>query len=205
MDLGSSDTAARESDSAFAHGTPVATVKVTGESGTQDLQLRKNHDEYYAKSSVVEGAHKVGSDLAMTVDKKLDEFENKKLFEFGYADPNKLMIKSGSKDYSLLRGGQDWWDNGKKMDALSVQSLISNLRDLSAAKFVDSGFTTPEIEATVTSNDGKRTERVLVSKSGSSYIAKRENDPVLYELSTASVDEVKKAMDGIKAAAPASK
>ena len=44
MDLGSSDKAATDSDSAFAHATPVATVKVTGDSGTQQLQIRKNKD-----------------------------------------------------------------------------------------------------------------------------------------------------------------
>ena len=91
------------------------------------------------------------------------------------------------------------------MDEASVESLISNLRDLSAEKFVDSGFTTPAIEATVTSKDGKRVEKVLISKSGTSYIAKRENDPTFYELPATSVDELQKSLDGIKPAAPATK
>ena len=104
------------------------------------------------------------------------------------------------------RGGQDWWDNGKKMDEDSVRSLISNLRDLSADKFVDSGFTTPEIEATVTSEDGKRVERVQISKSGANYIAKRENDGTLYQLITTAVDDLQKSLAGMKPAlAPATK
>jgi hypothetical protein len=205
MDLSSTDAVAKESDTAFTRGTPVATVKVTDESSTQDLQIRKNKALYYAKSSVVEGAYKVGSDLGDAVSKKLEDFRNKKLFDFGYADPNKIEIHSSSKAYSLLRGGEDWWDNGRKMDDSSMQSLISNLRDLSAEKFVDSGFTTPEVEATVTSDDGKRVEKVLISKSGSNYIAKRENEPALYELATPSVDDLQKSVDGIKPAAAPSK
>lgn len=205
MDLSSSENAAKESDSVFAHGTPVATVKATSDSGTQELQLRKNKDTYYAKSNVVEGAYKVSNDLGSAVDKKVDDFRNKKLFDFGYSDPNKIEIHSGSKAYSLLRGGQDWWDNGKKMDEESVQAVISDLRNLAADKFVDGGFTSPEIEATVTSNDGKRMEKVLISKSGSNYIAKRENDSTLYQLTAASVDELQKALDGVKAAAAGGK
>lgn len=200
MDLSGSDTEARQSDLAFAHGAPLATVKLTDESSTEELQIRKSKDSYYAKSSVVEGAYKINSDLADAVNKKVEDFRDKKLFDFGYADPNKLEIHSGSKLVSLMRGGQDWWDNGKKMDEDSIRSLISNLRDLSAEKFVDSGFTTPEIEATVTSDDVKRVEKVLISKSGSNYVAKRENDPTLYEISATSVDELQKSLDGVKPA-----
>lgn len=200
MDLSNSDTT-KESSSAFAHGTPVATIRVTAESGAQELQLHKNKNTYYAKSNAVDGAYKVGSDLASAVDKKLDDFRNRKLFDFGYADPSKMEIRSGSKAYSLMRGGRDWWDNGKKMDEDSVRSLISNLRDMSAEKFVEDGFTQPEIEATVTSNDGKRVEKVAISKSGANYIAKRENDPIFYQLAATSVDELQKSMDALKVSA----
>ena len=199
MDL--SGSPAKEAESAFARGVPIATVKVTDESSTQELQLRKNKDSYYAKSSVVDGGYKVGSDLGDALNRKLDDFRNKKLFDFGYVDPNKIEIHSGSKVYSLVRAGQDWWDNGKKMDESSVESLISDLRDLSADKFVDSRFTTPEIEATVTSDDGKRIEKILISKSDSTYVAKRDNEPGVYQLTGTSVENLQKSLD-IKPAAP---
>ncbi|HEV2397185.1 MAG TPA: DUF4340 domain-containing protein [Candidatus Sulfotelmatobacter sp.] len=201
MDLTGPDSSAKDSDAAFAKGTPVATVKLTGESSTEQLQLRKEEDSYYAKSSVVEGAYKVEPDLGSAVDKKLEDFRNKKLFDFGYADPNKVELHSGSKTYWLVRSGQDWWDNGKKMDEDSVRTVISDLRDLSADKFVNSGFTAPEVEATVTSEDGKRVEKIQISKSGSNYVAKRDGDPTLYQLPAASVDDLQKSLDGIKPAA----
>lgn len=204
MDLSGTNKDATVSDSAFAKYAPAATVRLTDESSTQQLQIRKAKDLYYAKSSLIDGAYKVDSSLADAVNKKVDDFRNKKLFDFGYAEPNKLEIHSGSKTVSLMRGGEDWWDNGKKMDADAVLSLVSNLRDLSADKFVDSGFTSPAIDATVTSNDGKRIEKVQISKSGSSYVAKRENDSTLYQLTATSVDELQKSLDGLKPAqAPA--
>jgi hypothetical protein len=104
-----------------------------------------------------------------------------------------------------VRGGEDWWDNAKKMDGESVQSLISTLRDLSAEIFVDSGFASPDIEAAVSSDDGKRVERAQISKSGSNYIAKREGDSALYQLAAQSSDELQKALDGLKAASTPSK
>lgn len=199
MDLSGS---ASDLSSAFAQAAPVATARVTDQSGTQELQIRKGKDTYYAKSSVVEGAYKVDSDLGKAVDKGLDDFRNKKLFDFGYNEPNKVELHSEGKAYFLTRGtsGDDWWSNGKKMDSATVESLVSKLRDLSATKFVDSGFSTPALDATVSSDDGKRTEKLEIAKAGDHYIAKRQNEPALYELDTASIQGLVSAADGIKPA-----
>ena len=204
MDLsGSGD---KEDSSAFVHGTPVATAKLTDESGTQDLEVRKNKDDYYAKSSIVEGDYKVSSDLGTTLDKSLDDFRNKKLFDFGFDDPNKIELHVGSKAYYLSRSGEDWWANGKKMDPGTVQTFISKLRDLSASKFVDSGFKSPAtVEATVTSNDNKRVEKILLSKSGNDFIAKRENEPELYQVDSGAVEDIQKAAEDIKPEAATAK
>jgi hypothetical protein len=213
MDLSSSDT--KEAVSAFAHATPIATAKVTDESGTQELLVRKSQvgktqvgkgeDTYYAKSSTVEGIYKINSDLGQAVDKGVDEFRNKKLFDFGFVEPNKVELHAGSKAYFLTRSGDDWWSNGKKMDAGNVQSLVSKVRDLAADKFSDSGFANPTINLTVTSDDGKRVEKVLMAKSKDGYVAKRENDPVLYQLTSSSVDDLQNTANEVKSAAAPSK
>lgn len=201
MDLTGSDQDLREAGSLFARAAPVATAKVTDQSGTQELQVRKNKDTYYAKSSAVEGTYKVDTNLGQALDKGLDDFRNKKLFDFGFSDTSKIEMHNGSKAYFLTKGGSDWWSNGKKMDAGSVQAYISNLRDLAASKFAESGFANPTIEITVTSDDGKRVEKVSVAKSGTNYIARRENEPTLYQLDSSAVDALQKAADDIKPAA----
>ena len=182
MDAAVSDEDAKKAATAFASGTPVATVKVTDNTGTQELQVRKSKDDHYAKSSVVEGFHKVPTDLGTGLDKSADDFRNKKLFDFGFTDPNKVELKEGAKFYGFTKGGEEWWSNGKKMDNTSVQNFLDKLRDLSASKFVDSGFAGPTVELTVTSNDGKRVEKVVLSKQGSDYVAKRETEPALYQV-----------------------
>jgi hypothetical protein len=70
---GTNDAAAE-----FARATPVATAKLTGDTGVQTLELRKNKDDYYAKSSAVDGAFKVDSSLGTALDKKIDDFQKKK-------------------------------------------------------------------------------------------------------------------------------
>ncbi|MBZ5571517.1 MAG: DUF4340 domain-containing protein [Acidobacteriia bacterium] len=203
MDLSASDDA-KKIASAFASGAPVATAKVTDTSGTQELQVRKNKDDYYAKSSAVEGVFKVPSSLGKGLDKGLEDFRNKKLFDFGFSDPNKLEMHDGAKSYFLTRNGADWWnESGKKMDVSSVSSLLDKLRDLSADKFPDTGFTTPQITLSATSNDGKRVEKVMISKSGENYVAKRENEPSLYQLDAKAVGELVKSAEEMKPAAAA--
>ena len=73
MDLSANDAAAE-----FARATAVATAKLTGDTGTQTLEVRKNKDNYYAKSSAVDGAFKVDSSVGQALDKKVEDFRSKK-------------------------------------------------------------------------------------------------------------------------------
>jgi hypothetical protein len=201
MELDASDDQ-KKTAAAFASASSVATAKVTAESGTQELQLRKNKNDYYAKSSAVEGVYKVASTLGQALDKNLEDFRNKKLFDLGSGDPNKIEFRDGSKTSFLTRSGEDWWSgSAKKMDAGTIQDFVDKIRDLSTSKFVDSGFGAPLIDLTVTSNDGKRVEKVAISKVGDNYIAKRENDVTLYQLDSKVVDDLVKSGGDVKPAA----
>ena len=79
--------------------------------------------------------------------------------------------------------------------------MVSKLRDLTATKFVSSGFTHPEIEVTVTFDDGKRVEKVLISKSGNNSVAKRGSEPTLYQLASGAAEDLPKSAADIKPAA----
>lgn len=202
MDL-SQDEKKAESD--YAAGQPVATVKVSDAAGTQTLQIHKDKDDYDAKSSVVPGDYKVSSDLGKEVEKPLDDFRNKKIFDFGFDDPTKIDIQQAGSDKVYTRSGSDWKLNGKTMNAGSVQALIDKLRDLSATKFINSGFTTPELTVAVTWNDGKRVDKAEFAKVSDGYIARRANEPSRYQLDTKSVNDILEASNAIKPAASAKK
>jgi hypothetical protein len=194
MDLSGSADDAKKAAAAYATGQPVRTIKLTDSSGTQSLDVRKVKDDYYAKSSVVAGAYKIPADLGKEIEKSLEDFRNKKIFDFGFSDPTRLEIDGKT----FARSGTDWKLNGKNQDTGSVQAWIDKLRDLSAAKFVTTGFTTPTATVTVVSNDGKRTEKVEFAKTTDGYIARRVNEPGLYQLDAKPVNDMLEASRAIK-------
>ncbi len=213
MDLTVGEEDAKKAAASFASATPVATVKITDPGGTQTIEIRKvakdkDNVDYYAKSSVVDGVHKVAKDLGTGVDKGLDDFRNKKVFDFGFSDPTKIDFKDGTRVSSYAKSGDKWTSNGKTMDSSTVQALVDKLRDLSAAKFVDTGFTQPQIEITVVSQDGKRTEKVQIApESNGKFIAKRENEAAMYEIEGNTIAEMRGVAADVKeeASKPADK
>jgi hypothetical protein len=201
MDLSGSADDTKKAAAAYAAGEPVRTVKLTDSSGTQSLDVRKVKDDYYAKSSVVTGVFKVSADLGKEIEKSLEDFRNKKIFDFGFSDPTRLEVGNTA----VVRSGTDWKMNGKNQDTGSVQAWIDKLRDLSAAKFVTTGFTAPTATVTVVSNDGKRTEKVEFAKTADGYIARRANEPGLYQLEAKPVNDMLEASRAIKPAASGKK
>jgi hypothetical protein len=204
MDTSVSDEDAKKAVAAFNSGTRVATASATDANGTQSLEVRKDKDKnYYAKSSAVEGIYKVASDLGDGVDKALDDFRNKKLFDFGFSDPSKVEVKNGAAaPASYTKSSDKWMSGSKQLDNATIQTLIDKLRDLRAIKFLEKGGGDPVFDATVTSNDGKRVEKVALTKQGNQYFARRENEPTIYELDSHAVEELQKAASEVKEAKP---
>lgn len=203
-------TSVEDATKAFAKATPVATLQLTGSSGTDTLDVRKDKDNsYYAKSSSLSGAYKIDPTVATAVgealNRPLDDFRNKQLFNFGFSDPDKIEYHAGSTDLVLTHSGNDWTSNGKKMDTDSVEQVVTALRDLAAAKFVDGGFTKPDIEVTVTSDGGKKIEKAGIQKTKDGGIAKRDDGPSLYSLDGVTLDGLTSAIAGVKPAAPTKK
>lgn len=199
MDLASEDDV-KKAPAAFASGTVVGMAKVTDAAGTQTIEVRKSKDDYYAKSSVSNIPYKLSGDLGTGIDKSLDDFRNKKLFDFGFSDPGKVEVRREGVTTSYAKSADKWFAGPKQIDSASLQSFIDKLRDLSAASFATTGFGAPIFEASVTSNEGKRTEKVLVSKTGADYFAKRENEPAIYKLDSNAAEEMIKAAINIKEA-----
>lgn len=198
MDTTGSEEDAKKAIAGFSIGTRVAVAAVTDATGTQQIEVRKDKDKnYYARSSVVEGIYKVTSDVGDGLDKGIDDFRNKKLFDFGWNDPNKLEIH-GAVQATYQKSGEKWMAGGKQMDAPSIQSVVDKLRDLTSKKLLDSGNGPVIFEVTVTSNDGKRVEKVSIWKQGASYQARREGEPAVYELDAKAVEDLQKAAADVK-------
>jgi hypothetical protein len=200
MDPSTSDADMKKAASLFASGAPIATLKATDASGSQELQIRKAADGYYAKTTAMDGVYKVPSELGDAVNKDAEDFREKRVFDFAEQDPDKVELHDGSKAYFLTRSGEDWWSDGKKMDAVNLQEFLRTIRTLTATKFAATGFSSPVLSLAVTSKDGKRVEKVDIAKSGSGYLAKRAEGPALFELDAKAVEDIQKAAGELKPA-----
>lgn len=198
MDLSVTDTEAAQAAPLWSKGTPVVVARVFDASGGKQIQIRKSGDKYFARSDTVEGAFQLESGIE-GVDKTLDELRNKKLFDFGFNDPVRVVVAADGATTELKRIEQEWQRGSQKMDDASTGQLIDKLRDLKALKFLDSGFTDPAI-AIETSTESGKPEKVLIAKSGFRWIAKRDGEPALYELDGKDVEDLQQAMKDLKEA-----
>jgi len=192
---------------AFGSAPVLAVAKVTDQDGTKTLEIRKAKDDYFAKSTAVEGVYKVPKTLGDGLDKPVDNYRNKKVFDFGFSDPTRIEVTDGGKASIFDKSGETWTSGGKKMDVTSVQAFIDRLRDLAATKFVDAGFTTPVVTVTVLSNQGKLHEKVEIAQaaSGGNFLARRDGDASFYELDANAVKELRQAVGDVRQAQPEKK
>ncbi|HEX4537418.1 MAG TPA: hypothetical protein VH140_10755, partial [Candidatus Acidoferrum sp.] len=124
----------------------------------------------------------------------------KRVFDFAEQDPDKVELHDGSKAYFLTHSGEDWWQDGKKMDPVSIQEFLRSIRTLTATKFVTTGFSSPGLSLVVASKDGKRVEKVDISKNGGGYLARRGDGPALFDLDAKAVEDIQKATGELKPA-----
>jgi hypothetical protein len=197
MDLNAPVADVEKAKKGYATGKPVAIAKLTDSAGTQTLEVRKTGDDYFGKSSVVDGDYKLAADLGKLFEKPLDEFRNKKIFDFGFSDPVKVEIQGKT----FTRSGSDWKVDGKVVASASVQEVIDKLRELTASKFTAGDFGGVTASITIVSNDGKRTEKAEFAKDADGYLARRGTETSLYQLDGKSVDDILEASKKVKPAA----
>jgi hypothetical protein len=206
IDTAVTEDDAKKAQAAFAGGAKVATATITDPSGTQTFEVHssgKDKDKvYYAKSSVVEGIWKVPNDLGDLATKTVDDFRNKKLFDFGFTDPTKVEVGT----YSFTKNGSDasakWMSGSTQMDSNSVQSVVDKLRDLAATKFPEAGGGDAFLAIAVTSGDSKKTEKVNITKKADNFFAVREGEPGIYQVDGKLIDEIQKAAASVKQYTP---
>lgn len=198
MDVAVSDDDSKKAEVSYGKAARIAVARLTDAAGSQEIEIRKLDKDYYARGSAVAGFHKVANDLGDGVNKTLDDFRNKKLFDFGFNDPTKIEIKDKGVAKAYSKAGEKWSEGGKEMDSVSVQSLVDKLRDLASIKFLDSGFKEPVYEITVTAKDGKLMDKVLFSRDGNSVYAVRDKEPSVYEIDGKAFEDLQKAAGDIK-------
>lgn len=187
------DDAQEEGASAakFAGSALVGKAKLTDAAGNQELEVRKDKEGvYYAKSSAVAGAYKVSNELGEALAKRLDDYRNKKLFDFGFQDPTRIELKGPDKAWVFEKSKTDWKRDGKAVQGEQVQAIADKLRELSSIKFPKAGGGAAHSEITVSTEDGKKVEKIIITKSADNFYATRSGETAVYEVDGKGIEDL---------------
>lgn len=202
--------AEREPSPAHSFLRPLATVTVTDGNGHHELVVASDGDSHYARSSSQEGVYEISSTLADSLDKELSDFRNKKLFDFGFANPARIEAWAGERAITIVRSEDAWTlesDGGRELEGEKVQTLLDRLRNLTATDFPSDsaaeqaryGLASAAIEAAITpEGEGAVAERVRLSSAETVAVyAAREGEPSTYQVEQAAAQNIERAIDDI--------
>ncbi len=186
---------------------PSAGAEIVDESGTHTLTVAKGEDdEYYAKSSDLQGGvYEVSSTMAGGLDKTLEDFRNKKLFDFGFREIAKLELRDGDTRVVVEKQEDTWRQTSgdeRELDSGKVQTVIDRLRDLTATSFPSDdesdfgeyGLSAPAIEAKVEPVEGSGDEVMISSPEEDQVYAARAGQPSTYEVEKSAVEAIQQVI-----------
>ena len=194
----------------YSFRAPKATVEVKDANGNHELVVAQDGDTYYARSSWQRGVYKVNSTLADSLDKPVNDFRDKKVFDFGYADPARVDVRAGDMVVAVVHADDKWLlesDEGREVDGVKVQTLLDRLRNLTATEFPSDqaadqdgfGLDAPEIEATVTPEreDGQPEKVILTSADQAAVYAARDGEHSTYQVEQSAAQDIVRAVEDV--------
>jgi hypothetical protein len=171
---------------------------------------KRSEELVYIKTLSAESVYLADAGIADDLNKGTLDLRDRQVMEFERDDVKRIELKEKDKTIVCVRQERDWRiiePTKEKAKNYEVNDILHKLDDLEAEKFVaekaarlsEYGLDQPDIEATVTFEDGS-TETLLVGKnlpdSDSAY-AKTAAGDVIFVVGKDVVDELKKDLDEI--------
>jgi hypothetical protein len=195
---------------------PEATIQLGSGSSQATLVIGKAAAEgaVYAKDQSRPAILTIESTLVADVTKDTGEYRQKDLVDARAFNSTRLEVtRNGQtsvfeKTKTKNKEGQDeekWRQsapNARDLDQSTVDNLISAITAARATSFVDtaakSGLDKPELVIALTSDQGKRVEKVTLARSGTEGYGTREGEPGVAKVDAAAIDNIIKSFEGIK-------
>ena len=191
---------------------PYAVAEIVDASGSHVLTIAEGGPSgYYAKSSDLPGGvYEVPATFAESLDRDLNEFRERDLFDFGFGDLSRIEIRDGDKRATIEKQDSEWiltTDGGRQASSEKVQTLIDALRALSAVGFPANdadaqgryGLAPPVIEVETTLALGELApEKVLISDPTAEQVyASRMGEGPTYEVEKSAAEQIREAIDSV--------
>jgi hypothetical protein len=190
----------------YSFARPYVTVEVVDEAGAHTLTIAKDGDDkYFAKSSDLGGIYEVSSTLPEALDKPVDDFRNKKLFDFGFVDPGSIQLRDGDTRLTIAKKEDKWLltsGGDRELDAEKVQTLLDALRGLTAKEFTSDeqadqakfGLGAPTIEAEVQVGEGGKDKVLLTDPVAEQVYGAIAGQPSTYELEKGDAESLRNSI-----------
>lgn len=185
---------------------PTATITLLTGSARAALTFGKTENALlYARDSSRPMIFTVAPILKDDVIRTVADFRRKDLFDGRSFTTNRAEFTRGADTVTLEKTkGKDnadvWRIGGKDVDATKAEDLLSKVTGLRADSFQDAthaSLKSPALVVTVTYDD-KKTETVSFGRAGSDVYASRPDEPGSARLMATGLDDVLKALDGLK-------
>ena len=195
---------------------PVATVRLGTGSSQASLAIGGAAGEgaVYVRDLARPAVFSVESGLADDVKKDPAEYRQKDLFDARAYNATRIEVVRDGQTFAFdkvkekNKEGQEeekWRQTSpaaREVDQTKVDALISAATGARAASFVPRSpkiaIERPDLTVVVTSEDGKKEERVLLVRSGSDAFASRPDLPDLAKLDASTLDNIVKALEALK-------
>ncbi len=184
---------------------PAATVRVGAGSAQSTLLIGDPAGEsaVYARDASRPDVFTVEASLLEELKKDAGEYRQKDIFDARAFNTTAIEIEKGPEKLVFEKKDDKWHQSSptaKEADAGKVDSLLSALTSARADSFADglpAGAATEAI-VTLTSDEGRKKERVTFSRSGSEVFAQRDGTPGAATIGSDVLDGILKAIEALR-------
>ncbi len=196
---------------------PETTIQLGSGSSQATLLIGKaaaGEGAVYAKDQSRPAVITIDATLVADVAKDVSEYRQKDLFDGRAFNSTRLEVtRNGQtavfeKTKTKNKEGQDeekWKQSAptaRDVDQTTVDNLISAVTAAQATSFVDSaaktGLDKPELVIALTSDGGKRVQKVTLARSGTDGYGTREGEAGIAKVDAATIDNIIKSLEAIK-------
>jgi hypothetical protein len=186
---------------------PVAAFTALSGSSRAALLLGETENAViYAKDASRPMVFTVAPTLYTDLIRDISEYRRKDLFDSRSFTITRAEFQRGTEKIVLEKtkgaDGKEVWRNaeGKDVDSMKVEDLLSKVTSLRAESFESgssAGLKSPVLTVNVRFDDNK-TEQVTLARSGGDTLAARADEAGSARLTASGLDDVLKALDGVK-------
>jgi hypothetical protein len=189
-----------------------ATIGMGTSSVTFEIGKEADTGAVWARDPSKPAVFSVNNGVAMELQKKVEDFRRKEVFDFRPFNTTRFEITRGTdvRAFERVKGtgenAVDTWKQvtpvAKTIDSSNFEGALLDFSNLRAESFVAAagaatGHNNPAAVIVVKFDDGKKEERVVIGTAGSSAFATRADQPGALKLDAAKYQDAVKKLDAL--------